>query len=220
MAKVAGRADTAKRRGAQLRRAPLRALAIAGVVGLSLLASACGGHSSDAKVAQVGTNNSTKGSGSSDASGKGDPRAYATCMRSHGVSNFPDPDSNGRIKITSGRDANGQPIGVDVNSPRFKSAQKACQKLLPNGGRPTAAQQAKEQQAMLAYAQCMRSHGVPKFPDPKPGGALEIGKNAGVDPNSPEFKAAEQTCQKLVPGSPIAEQPAGATGKTGTSPAP
>src|SRR5215831_1040013 len=216
MASDVSRAHRAKSGRSPMRGAAFRALALASVVGLSLLASACGGHSSGAKVAQVGTNSNAKGSGSSDASGKGDVRAYAACMRSHGVANFPDPDSSGRIKITSGRDANGQPIGVDVSSPRFKTAQKACQKLLPNGGRPTAAQQAKEQQAMLAYAQCMRAHGVPKFPDPKPGGALEIGKNAGVDPNSPEFKAAEQTCQKLVPGSPIAEQPAGATGKTGT----
>jgi hypothetical protein len=217
---VASRARTRKGESRHPRRAALRALALAGVAGLSLLASACGGSSGGAKVAQVDTNESAKGSGSSDASGKGDPRAYSACMRSHGVANFPDPDSSGRLKITSGRDSNGQPLGVDVNSPRFKSAQRACQKLLPNGGRQTAAEQAKEQQAMLQYAQCMRAHGVSKFPDPKPGGEMTIGKKVGVDPNSPEFKAASQTCQKLVPGSPIAHQPAGATSKTGTSPAP
>jgi hypothetical protein len=217
---VASRARTRKGESRHPRRAALRALALAGVVALSLLTSACGDSSGGAKVAQVDTNTSAKDSDSSNASGSGDPRAYAACMRSHGVSNFPDPDSTGRLKITSGRDSNGQPIGVDVNSPRFKGAARACQKLLPNGGRPTAAQQAQEQQAMLQYAQCMRSHGVPKFPDPKPGGALAIGKKVGVDPNSPQFKAAQQTCQKLVPGSPIAEQPGGSTSKTGTSPAP
>src|SRR5215471_10039922 len=136
MATVARRTSAEKDASSQLGLAALHALALAGVVGLSLLASACGHSSGGAKVAQAGTNSSAKGSGSSDASGKGDPRAYAACMRSHGVGNFPDPDSNGRIKITSGRDANGQPIGVDVSSPRFKTAQKACQKLLPNGGRP------------------------------------------------------------------------------------
>jgi hypothetical protein len=209
MVTAASRARTRKGESSHPRRAALRALALAGMVGLSLLASACGGSSGGAKVAQVDTNESAKGSGSSNGSGSGDPRAYSACMRSHGVPNFPDPDSNGRIKITSGRDSGGQLIGMDVNSPQFKGAARACQKLLPNGGRPTAAQRAKEQQAMLQYAQCMRSHGVPKFPDPKPGGALVIGKKAGVDPNSPEFKAAQQTCQQLVPGSPIAQQPGG-----------
>jgi hypothetical protein len=196
----------------RLERTAFRGLLLVAVVGLSLLAAACGGGSSDAKVAQVGTTSSTKGSGSSSASGSGNPTAYSACMRSHGIGNFPDPDSQGHIKITSGKSANGQKTGVDVNSPQFERARKACDKLLPNGGRPTAAQQAKEQQAMLKFAQCMRSHGVPKFPDPKPGGALSLGSKAGVDPNTPQFKAAQQTCQKLVPGSPIVSAPQGPPG--------
>jgi hypothetical protein len=129
-------------------------------------------------------------------------------MRRHGVPNFPDPDSNGRILITGGVDANGQKTGVDTNSPQARKAARACQKLQPNGGRPTAAQQAREQQAMLKYAQCMRSHGVPKFPDPKAGGALVIGTKAGVDPNTPQFRAAEEACRKVVSDGPIAPPPA------------
>jgi hypothetical protein len=208
MAICARRAQTMKGGSRRLRRAALRALAIAGVVGLSLLASACG-DSSDAKVAQVDTNKNTKGSSSSNTSGSGDPVAYSACMRSHGVGNFPDPDSNGRIKITSGVSRNGQKTGVDVNSPQFKAAQKACQKLLPNGGRPTAAQQAEEQQAMLQYARCMRAHGVPEFPDPKAGGEFKLGTKAGVDPDTPQFQAAQKTCQKLVPGGPGIASPRG-----------
>jgi hypothetical protein len=187
----------------RLERTAVRGLALVAVLGLSMLAAACGGGSSGAKVAQVGTTSSTKGSGSSSASGSGNPTAYSACMRSHGVPNFPDPDSKGRIKITSGVSANGQKTGVDVHSPQFDRARKACDNLLPNGGRPTAAEQAKEQQQMLKFAQCMRSHGVPKFPDPKAGGALALGTKAGVDPNTPAFQAAQKTCQKLVPGSPI-----------------
>jgi ABC-type phosphate transport system substrate-binding protein len=91
------------------------ALALAAAVGLSLLASACGGHSSGAKVAQVGTNKDTKSSGSSNASGSGDPVAYSACMRSHGVGNFPDPDSNQRSKTAVS--AGGRGAGVDVHSP-------------------------------------------------------------------------------------------------------
>src|SRR4030095_7285984 len=138
MASVARRAHAAKGGTSPLRGAGLRALALASVAALSLLATACG-DSSGAKGAQVGTNGSAKDSGPSNASGADDPRAYSACMRSHGVPNFPDPDSDGRLKITSGVSKNGQKTGVDVNSPRFKTARRACQRLLPNGGRPPAA---------------------------------------------------------------------------------
>jgi hypothetical protein len=175
------------------RRKALRGLALAGVVGLSLLAAACGGGSSAAKVAQIGTTNSANSSGSSSASGSSNPRAYSACMRSHGVSSFPDPDSGGRLLITpEGVSPNGQKNGVDMNSPEVRAAARACQKLLPNGGRPTAAQIANANQAMLKFARCMRAHGVSKFPDPKPGGEPVLGPKVGVNPNAPLFKAALQ----------------------------
>jgi hypothetical protein len=189
-----------------------RTLGLAAVIGLSLLASACGG-STRLKVAQVVTTGSTAKSDTSNSSRSGDLTAYSACMRSHGVPNFPDPDSKGRIKITSGVSASGKKTGVDVNSPQFERARKACDKLLPNGGRPTAAQQAYEQQQMLKFAQCMRSHGVPKFPDPKPGGALSLGVKAGVDPNTPQFQTAQRACQKLVPGGPMVAGPPGSAPK-------
>lgn len=186
-------------------RRTLHGLALAGVLGLALLASACGGSPSGAKVAQIGTTNANNSSAKNP--GHGDAMAYSRCMRSHGVPNFPDPDSSGRILITSGVGPGGQKTGVDMNTPQAKRASRTCQKLNPEGGRPSAAQQAKQQQMMLAYAQCMRSHGVPKFPDPKAGGALVIGTKNGVDPNSPQFKTAQAACQKLLPGSPVAPPP-------------
>jgi hypothetical protein len=213
MAVIASRQHRTKGGRSRPERAAFRGLALVAVVGLSLLAAACGGGSSGAKVAQVGTTGSTRSSGTSNGSGSGDPTKYSACMRSHGVSNFPDPDSEGRIKITSGVSANGQKTGVDVHSPQFDRARKACDKLLPNGGRPTAAEQAKEQQQMLKFAQCMRAHGVPKFPDPKAGGALTLGSKAGVDPNTPAFQAAQKACQKLVPGGPIVSARSGAPPK-------
>jgi hypothetical protein len=189
-----------------------RTFGLAAVVWLSLLASACGGGSPSTKVARVGTTSSASSSASSK-SGSGDPTAYSACMRSHGVPNFPDPDSKGRIKITSGVSAGGNKTGVDVNSSQFIRARKACDQLLPNGGRPTAAEQQKEQQQMLKFAQCMRSHGVPKFPDPKAGGQMTLGTKAGIDPNTPAFQAAQKTCQKLVPGGPIVAPPPGSAPK-------
>jgi hypothetical protein len=59
----------------------------------------------------------------------------------------------------------------------------------------------------------MRSHGVPKFPDPKfqpnGGSLLTFGKD--VNPNSPQFKAASKACQKLLPGAPSAAPPPAST---------
>ena len=51
----------------------------------------------------------------------------------------------------------------------------------------------------LAYAKCMRAHGVPNFPDPLPGGGFQFKKDAGVDPSSPVFEATQAKCQKLMP---------------------
>lgn len=49
------------------------------------------------------------------------------------------------------------------------------------------------------FAACMRSHGVPKFPDPNASGEISIGPGTGVDPDSPKFRAAQDACQKELP---------------------
>ena len=48
---------------------------------------------------------------------------YATCMRLAGVSDFPDPDGQGLIRINS---ATGD---LDASSPQFQKAATACQSL-------------------------------------------------------------------------------------------
>ena len=194
------------RRRSRLARPAVLTLALAAALGLALLASACGG-SPGPGVANA-PNSSSSGSGSTGGSSRGDPAAYSACMRQHGVPNFPDPDSQGRLKITSGV-RNGQKTGVDTNSPQFRKAQQACQKLQPNGGKPNRQQQAKEQQQMLKFSACMRSHGVPKYPDPKflPNGGTQMTIGKDVNRNSPQFDAAQKACQKLVPNSPLSAGP-------------
>jgi hypothetical protein len=51
-----------------------------------------------------------------------------------------------------------------------------------------------------AYSACMRANGVPKFPDPDAQGRLSIFGGPGLNPNSPQFKAAEKACENLLPG--------------------
>jgi hypothetical protein len=49
--------------------------------------------------------------------------------------------------------------------------------------------------AGLEYAKCMRSHGVPDFPDPNASGGFELGP--GINPQSPTFQSAQAMCQRL-----------------------
>jgi hypothetical protein len=129
--------------------------------------------------------------------------AFSECMRSHGVPNFPDPGP-------TGLNLNG--TGINPFSPSFKAAQVACNKLLPGGGSP---QQATEQQKeqLEAISKCMRSHGVPGFPDPTTtpptslqslhqdysiaesiNGNLFLLVPKTINVNSPAFKQAAKAC--------------------------
>lgn len=47
--------------------------------------------------------------------------------------------------------------------------------------------------AALNFSQCMRAHGVSDFPDPGPGGGVNL--PAGINPSSPAFRAAQHACQ-------------------------
>jgi hypothetical protein len=56
------------------------------------------------------------------------------------------------------------------------------------------------QSQQLQFAQCMRSHEVPNFPDPSPGeGQLNAISAAGINTQSPTYQAAEQACEKYTP---------------------
>lgn len=180
--------------------------ALASAALLAALLAACGSSNGS----------STAGAATKQAAGV----KFASCMRANGVPSFPDPGSNGAggIQIqASNRAGSGQSLkinGVAVNAPAFQKAQKACQKDLPNGGRPSAAQLAKFKQQALAMSRCMRSHGVPNFPDPTfgtgpgGGGTVRIG-GPGINPQSPAFQRAQRTCGSLVGGFKGAPAPAG-----------
>jgi hypothetical protein len=180
------------------------------LAGAALLIAGCGGGSASPGVAHLSTGTSsgspTGGNSStpeSRASTQQKMVAYSQCMRSHGVPEFPEP-TEGKLLLHSS-DHNGHVTGPNPESAQFQAAQKVCGKLAPNGGKaPSAAEQTKMQESALNFSKCMRSHGVPNFPDPEfhSGGGVGIrigGKSSGIDPNSPQFKAAQKTCQSDLP---------------------
>jgi hypothetical protein len=67
--------------------------------------------------------------------------------------------------------------------------------------KPAAAATSRTDQALEAatikFAGCMRSHGVPNFPDPAAPGGTSSTKVA-FDPNSPTFKTAAEACKSLL----------------------
>ncbi len=173
-------------RSPRLRRTRVAAV-ITVMAAAALLATACSGSPS-----------STGSGGSPNAGGSAASQliAYTQCMRSHGVPDYPGPNSNGQMpKITSGQQ-------VGASDSRLTAAQGACQALWPYQA-PTQAQQRQQLTDDLKFAQCMRSHGVPDFPDPtsEPSGprfVISISRD-GFDPHSPQILAKAHACQHVLP---------------------
>ncbi len=172
-----------------------------------VLVAGCGGGSPNGGVASLGTHTSASHSSTSSAAGasaghEASPAsqaiAYTACMHAHGVPNFPEPQVSEHGSSTSIKMA--VPAGVGQN-PRFKPAEGACRKLLPGGGPGNQAPLTPAQQGQyLRAAACIRSHGVPNFPDPTfSGGGVHI-EHQKLDESSPVFKAAVHDCESLIPG--------------------
>ena len=124
---------------------------------------------------------------------------YADCMRNHGVTNFPDPQvstHNGGVSVVIAA------AGVDFNSPVEKSAQSACQSLLPAPATAPTQDQPGRVQAFLAFARCMRARGVQRFPDPTSNGQLtpSMLNSAGVDLHAPTTLTAGLACASVTHG--------------------
>jgi hypothetical protein len=164
---------------------------------LALITAACarGGDDDDGGVATVnGGATATTAGGDGEAK---DPQEaaleFARCMRENGVEDFPDPKvgEDGLIEIGPGP-------GRKREDPDFRKASDTCRDKLEAGGVGPSRADPEMQASMLEFSKCMRENGVENFPDPTfdDGRAtLGFGKESGIDPNSPTFKAAEKVCQ-------------------------
>jgi len=161
------------------RRLPL--LSLVTTAALALLAAGCGSSRSPG-VASVA---STTPTATTTASG---PLAYARCMRSHGLPNFPDPDSQGTFPSLG---------ALGVSKQIWAPADIACRHLLPSGGSQETAQQQRTQVADgLSFARCVRSHGVSRFPDPTAQGQLSVAmvEAQGINLHTPAVLHAVEVC--------------------------
>jgi hypothetical protein len=180
-------------------------LAAVVIASCSLLSAGCGGGHSPG-VASVASSATTRTTGTQTAvTGRsdvgGELAEYSNCMRSHGISSFPDVAADmGSLGASSGiRAAKGQMAQVsesEAASPRFQAAQRACAKYYGQSGTPAQQVSPQELQKLLAVSRCMRAHGVPAFPDPDPTTG-DFATPAGVDKNSPQVAAALRACSSL-----------------------
>ena len=173
------------------------------LLGVGGLAAACGSGTSSQAVASLGKAATTTGPSAakhgSAASRENSALAYVSCMRTHGEPNMSEPNfSEGHINIDINAGS-----GVDPSSPRFIAANRACKRLVLTGG-PSASNGTTitpaDQVDYLKAAECMRSHGVPNFPDPTfQNNSVEFNTTTPIDTNSSQYKTALDTCQKLIP---------------------
>ena len=193
-------------------RGPRRAGALAVAAAVAVLATACGGSAPS----------------SAGAPNYAQELGLAQCMRSHGEPSFPDPDTSGGYTLTSnGSIAGAGGSSIDIDSSQAQAAYGDCRHLLP--GAPSISQleqdvqQQQQQQAkmlplLLKYSQCMRSHGVPNFPDLGQGDQSPApGNGVPINPSSPQFQDASAVCQRLLPAGAHISIHASGSAHTGAS---
>jgi len=184
-------------------------MAMCGLVAVLAVLNGCGGGGSGG-VAAINDGGGGAGATTSTMSSADRETALlkaAQCMRDNGLKNYPDPvvDSNGDVRP-------GQ-FGAQFNrdDPAVRKAFTACRSLF-QAARPqfTPAQQQQFQDALLAFAKCVRAHGY-NMPDPTFGGSPGQGRGpfGGVNRNDPAFVKARQACQSVLAGAFPGGRPGG-----------
>jgi hypothetical protein len=170
---------------------------------MALAASACGAGSTSPGVASGRSTNppasSSASPGSSNPSSSDSSSqstlAFSNCMRAQGVPNFPDEVAVGKFP---------PPQDLGVSNAVYQAAMNTCKHSLPNGGQPTQVASPQLANEVLGFAQCVRAHGIPGWPDPTPtpSGPVPYTFNLmgvhGFDPRSPQVDAALNECQRIT----------------------
>jgi hypothetical protein len=156
-----------------------------------VLVAGCGGSS----TSSTGGASTSASAASAIESGV----AFARCIRSHGVPNFPDPKVSGQTVRMSSPSI--------VQSPAFQSAAHSCQRLLPKGPPGPEPPSGQVQARMLTVSACMRKHGISGFPDPTSSPPSNSASTSGIIGNGGYFLAIPKS---IDTSSPAFEQAAAA----------
>jgi hypothetical protein len=181
--------------GVSTRTAVRTLAALAATASFALSVAACGG-SGGGRVAGLGssTTRDRPATTAALASGPaGGAVAFARCMRADGVPDFPDPGSDGQFpKATLGQ--------LAASDSHYQAAQAKCVHFLPGGASgPSPSQVERVKHEALEFSRCIRSHGVPNFPDPGSDGRIPDPASDGINQGSPQFEAANQACGAYRP---------------------
>jgi hypothetical protein len=167
---------------------------------VAVIAAGCGGTpsstgTSTAAAARTGSNTTTTAHTSTanhtrTLTAREKAVKFTECMRANGVNDFPDPNASGQFPS----------YGISVSKAAWTAAVAACKSVQPPGSlnahlTPT------QFSAALKFAQCVRAHGVPDFPDPVNGQPL-IDTTHVPSSNKPGgmtiLNAATHTCGHLL----------------------
>jgi hypothetical protein len=129
-------------------------------------------------------------------------RRFAQCARTHGYPAFPDPVvDDGAVRFLN--------EGVDLKR-QMAALEKVpdCNRLLTamvafrhSRTSPTATPNAATLRQLQRFAQCIREHGIPNWPDPKSDGSFPIsGLGLGDPKGTPAIRTAFQACDRYQQG--------------------
>jgi hypothetical protein len=120
-------------------------------------------------------------------------RAAVACVRQHGMPRVPDPlvDANGQVSVP----------GYTTTAQLTPAARSACgaQLRAVSNSSTHPIESASDIQALLRVAACMRTHGLPRWPDPNERGEFHV-KSADAG-TSAQYNRAVTACGSLAPPS-------------------
>jgi len=178
-------------------KAPFAILVLAFTAVLAACSSGAGSQAGTPVASLPGHPGSTAAAGQlTTAQGDRDMIDFARCMRGHGVP-MSDP-----VHLPG---HSGLSIELPTRTAATTAAYNVCVHFIEpiiSMKQAGAASLASDLPALTRWAQCMRSHDINML-DPTPQGQLNVGIVPGITSNfgrnSPQFRAADAACRRLLP---------------------
>jgi hypothetical protein len=180
-------------------------ISVLAVAALSLLAAGCGGGGNPG-VASVASSTVPPAAGSPATTSptSGALHLVGQCIRAHGIPDFPDPTvaTSGPAKgkgILDKQDL--RTVAESVVNQALAACQTAVEQADISTSGPNSGPNSREIQNLLAFARCIRNHGITNFPDPDRQGGFNLA-GTGIDTHelSPAELAAARTCLPTARG--------------------